>query len=75
MQGTSWGGDVIVMVNVIYLDHYELELLVQNEVSEECILSPGNALGCLWLLCSLIMMNGQLYQPQPKYDKVRGQTF
>lgn len=54
MQGTSWGGDVIVMVNVIYLDHYELELLVQNEVSEECILSPGNALGCLFVAFMLI---------------------
>lgn len=71
VQVTSLGGGeadkgVTVMVNVIHPDHHELELLVQNEVSEEYILSPGNSLGCLFVpLCLLIMMNGNYSNCNP----------
>lgn len=57
------------MVKVIYPDHHELELLIGNELCEECILSPGDSLGCLLVpLCPLTMMNEQLQQLQPKYN-------
>lgn len=61
MQGTRSGGKkgVTVTVNVIYPDRHEPELLVQNEVSEEYVLSPGNSLGCLLVpVCLSIVMNG-----------------